>query len=1746
MIRLRMNGLMSRASTLALAAFAGVVGASGAKAGTTVTGPNQPHVHNTSNTDFVNIDTAIVGIDPNVGGVNSFANDPGIVIGGFSTGSGVFVTDSILQGRFVNSGTIFGDSDGVHASDSTFQQGLTNAGRIEGSSDGLGLYSTNLAGGITNTGTITGFTGAGVDILNFAGSSRTISGGILNTGTIQGDSGIVIWGSSPETVSGGISNSGRISADTGDAIFIGKGVTFSGGIDNTSTGKIIADSSDGIEIAAPSFAGGITNAGTIAGAATSSDSVAAINITSSVVTFSGGITNSGLISAVALTGTFTGTANGILIQADTFNGGIINTGTITSSDTAISLDSPTGVFNGGIDNQGRIAASTADAINVSTETFNDGITNSGVIEGEFDGIDIDGIDEFNGNIVNSGTIINHDSTSQGIEITADDFNGSVSNSGTILSAGEGILVENSGTSVFHGDGTTGIDNSGLIRSTSDVGIDIEASTFEGGVTNSGTIDAHSNGIEIDGGGSQTFVGGVTNSGTILAGNGGEGGATGDGLLVDLDDFQGGITNTSSGIIDARDDGMNVSALTFSGGITNAGTILAGSTGIDINVTNTFSGGVGNSGLIHAFSGTGVSIDPTIFNGAFTNSGTIIAEATTGNAIGVYATAGTFNGGIANSGLIDSEQQGIYVDVGAFKDGLTNSGTITTSEGSGTGIRVFANTFAGGLTNSGTIITNSSSGIRLTVANDFAGGVTNSGVIDSNDDAIHIDTPQTFAGGVTNSGTLTSGDDGIRTEGQSFAGGIKNVTGGKIFADESGIQVTNTVFSGGITNSGSITADSRGIDVNVTTFSNGINNSGLIIVDSTAVEVDATTFTGGFVNTGTIEGNSGDGVNFDVTTFSEGFNNSGTILATDTGVVFDGTTFGGGFTNSGLIDGSGTGVDINSTTFNGGFTNSGTIVGSDTGINFDGTNVNGGFTNTGRISANSYAVDIDVTNFVGNFTNSGTLEANSETTLNIDATNFTGNFENSGTITSATQTAVDISVTNFIGNISNSGLIEAQSNAFELSSTEISGNIVNSGTIHSHSSTALYLTSTEVGGYLSNSGIIQSDTDNAIVLSGSTVTGGVRNTGTILAALGSDAIDASSSSAPLTITLTSGVVEGDIDLRNGYEDTLNLNGGTLAGDLLGSIGDDVANVNAGSGEFAYLSGEISNFDRFYVNSGTAILGSNEVGNNGDGVTDGGEGINLVRVNSGATLYLDDDSVLDDVGDFTQETTGDTQFLLSLDTGVEKSGQIVADTIDLHGKITGVIDANAFANSGGLSSPFVYEDVFATSSGLSSDLSYNLDANGVTILNDLIFFDIQASTSDDDGTVDLIVDRLSFSEVLAAASQSSNQQNVGGVLEEIFNNGGYSSEFADAFKALLESSSYDEALAVYDQLLGAEHAQAALGALNIMNQFQGQLSERMDVLHNGMGTAKWAMFGQPGSQVAAAETVLADGSPSPAMGSPSLATPRDGNTISMWGGVQGNWASVDGDTNGPGFSQDTFGLSAGVDYAISSESIVGLGGSYLSSELDFDSSNSGDIDTFAVGAFGTFGLGGGYLDANANVAFHDLSTSRLTPAPDYANAEYSATSWSLSGEVGTVIPVGRAYVSPMLSLTYTGLSVDAFTETDSAFALAVQGSDTSSFATVLGARAGDYFKVGKAIVNLQGNLGWRHEFGDEEAAFTAAFVEDASLLFNVDSSHIASDAATFGVGSTVAISTSLEVFLNYDGVWNAEADSHNASLGVRANW
>ena len=115
-----------------------------------------------------------------------------------------------------------------------------------------------------------------------------------------------------------------------------------------------------------------------------------------------------------------------------------------------------------------------------------------------------------------------------------------------------------------------------------------------------------------------------------------------------------------------------------------------------------------------------------------------------------------------------------------------------------------------------------------------------------------------------------------------------------------ISIGGAIFTGGISNSGTLSVGGSGIVVNgPSTFTGGISNSGLISANGAyGIAVSASTFLGGITNSGTISGGS-PGWNFGQNSrkFSGWISNAGTISAGIIGIVVSGVTnFIGGIIN----------------------------------------------------------------------------------------------------------------------------------------------------------------------------------------------------------------------------------------------------------------------------------------------------------------------------------------------------------------------------------------------------------------------------------------------------------------------------------------------------------------------------------------------------------------------------------------------------------------------------------------------------------------------------------------------------------------------------------------------------------------------------------------------------------------------------------------------------------------------------------
>jgi uncharacterized protein with beta-barrel porin domain len=526
--------------------------------------------------------------------------------------------------------------------------------------------------------------------------------------------------------------------------FISSSGTIAGGI--SLDGKsLISSSGTGIAITGPTFTGGISNSGTISAARAGILVGAGCSCGSTnIATFAGGIANLGTISAGG-PGIFVGAiafGPGSAATISTFTGGISNGGTI-----AVAGGTPFGPFsqNAGIAVGGLALLGSANVVN-----FSGGISNgkNGTISGAGNGIFV-GATAASGGSVKLGS-----------------FAGGISNSGTISALGSGILVGGdafgTGSSVTISNFSGGISNSGVITIAGGKGGGQNSGIFVGGL---GTHVAGSGGsVTIS-----TFAGGISNSGTIAVA-GGKGGGQSAGIFVGGNAFA---------------SGSSVTLSAFSGGISNSGTISV--------VTG---GGSQSVGILvggNAF-GSGSSVTISAFSGGISNSGTITVAAgggsqsagilVGGNASRSSVTISTFSGGISNSGTITvADRKGGSQGVGIFVAG-SSGGFVTIS------------TFAGGITNSGTI--SAGTGISVEGVSTFLGNISNSGSILAANTGIFICNCVTFAGGsIVNTGTI-SGAAGIVVHNSSpvgiFDSGTIVGTGGTAI-DLTGASGGNTLTLG---------------------------------------------------------------------------------------------------------------------------------------------------------------------------------------------------------------------------------------------------------------------------------------------------------------------------------------------------------------------------------------------------------------------------------------------------------------------------------------------------------------------------------------------------------------------------------------------------------------------------------------------------------------------------------------------------------------------------------------------------------------------------------------------------------------------------------------------------------------------------------------------------------------------------------------------------------------------------------------
>lgn len=267
---------------------------------------------------------------------------------------------------------------------------------------------------------------------------------------------------------------------------------------------------------------------------------------------------------------------------------------------------------------------------------------------------------------------------------------------------------------------------------------------------------------------------------------------------------------------------------------------------------------------------------------------------------------------------------------------------------------------------------------------------------------------------------------------------------------------------------------------------------------------------------------------------------------------------------------------------------------------------------------------------------------------------------------------------------------------------------------------------------------------------------------------------------------------------------------------------------------------------------------------------------------------------------------------------------------------------------------------------------------------------------------------------------------------------------------------------------------------------------------------------------------------------------------------------------GFDYDSTGLTAGVDYRLNNQTVLGVAAGFNNSESSFKSNDlvsGGGLDAMATtlslyGMYynenyyidGIVSAGSGSFDMERQIVIksNNAEGSDNDGANRLATSETDSSQMSLSVGMGTDIISGAATFAPYGRAQLLKVDVDGFQETGAeGLNLEVKDQEIESLTSTLGFRASIVSNASFAVLIPQARLEWVHEFSDDTREVSTVYVNDPrqnELVFSTDAPD--RDYFNVGVGVSAVFSGGTQAFLDFKKlVGMRDFDENVLTVGVR---
>jgi len=279
-------------------------------------------------------------------------------------------------------------------------------------------------------------------------------------------------------------------------------------------------------------------------------------------------------------------------------------------------------------------------------------------------------------------------------------------------------------------------------------------------------------------------------------------------------------------------------------------------------------------------------------------------------------------------------------------------------------------------------------------------------------------------------------------------------------------------------------------------------------------------------------------------------------------------------------------------------------------------------------------------------------------------------------------------------------------------------------------------------------------------------------------------------------------------------------------------------------------------------------------------------------------------------------------------------------------------------------------------------------------------------------------------------------------------------------------------------------------------------------------------------------------------------RSEHGTAFWLQGIGTFGEVNGNENSSPYDYDIRGTAIGFDRAFGDSGRLGLAGGYTSTSVDQDQLGAhGEIESWHVGAYGTFNLSNAFIDVQASYAAHDIDARRtlITGNTSSRTALGATSADELRGSVRAGLNLGsdRFGVRPIVSLGYAGVSQDGFTETGAGDAgLIVQSNDYEALTGAIGVELDWTLPIAGGALRPFADLTLSHDFVQDGWVSQSRMI-GGGRAFRIAASEPGETAAlaTVGIAGTVGRA---EFRLSYGLEAREDLTSHAVTGGLTVRW